>query len=83
MIIDLSDSNIEAIKIKSLNKDNSQNFKRKHVKKQKHMSKEIDREKGNKKETLELITKLFKDLINNCTKTINKLDETLTNMIRD
>ena len=62
MIIDLSNSNIEVLEIKSFNKDNLQNFKRKYIKKQKYLSKEINREEDNKKEILESITKLFEDL---------------------
>ena len=62
MIIDLSDRNIEVLEIKSFNKDNLQNFKRKYMKKQKYLSKEINREEDNKKEILESMTKLFEDL---------------------
>ena len=62
MIIDLNDRNIEVLEIKSFNKDNLQNFKRKYIKKQKYLSKEINRKEDNKKEILESITKLFEDL---------------------
>lgn len=81
--MNLSNSNTKVLKIKSLNKDNMQNFKRKHIKKWKYLSKEIDREEGNKKKILELITELFKDLIDDCTKNAKKLDKILTNTIRD
>ena len=47
------------------------------------MSKEINKKEDNKKEILELIIKLFEELINNYIKTINKIDKILTNIIRD
>lgn len=85
IIIDLSNSNsdIEVIKIKYLNKENTQSFKRKYCKKSKYLFRQTNKEEGNKNETIELITELMKDMIDNSIEIVNDLDEILSNTIRD
>ena len=46
-----------------------QNFKRKYVKKQKHLKKGLNNDKGIKKEVFKSISKLFKSLLDDYTKT--------------
>ena len=83
MIIDLSNRDIEVIKIKHLNKNIMQSFKRKYCKTQKYLIRQIDKKEGNKNKIIELITEFIEDMIDDSIKIVNDLDELLNNIIRD
>ena len=77
MIMDISDSYTEVIKIEQWNKNNTQQFKMKYYKKQKCLTRQLEKEKGNKNETIELIIEFIEKVIDNSAKIVTKLDKDL------